>query len=78
MTSGQPPNQVPPKAGPRVYDSMFDPLPQPDVVESDSETAWGRWEDSLQPESEPNQPDFEDTQPIDPADLEALNKSLRP
>ncbi len=32
----------------RSLDSLLDPIPEPEVVESDSDTAWGRWEDSLQ------------------------------
>jgi hypothetical protein len=45
----------------RTPDFLLDPLPVPDVVESDTDTAWGRWEDSLK--AEDPQPDFGDTVP---------------
>ncbi|MDE2417497.1 MAG: hypothetical protein KGN32_06795 [Burkholderiales bacterium] len=32
----------------RVPDYLLDPVPVPDVVESDSDTAWGLWQDSVQ------------------------------
>ena len=32
----------------RVQDYLLDPVPVPDVVESDSDTAWGLWQDSVQ------------------------------
>ncbi len=28
--------------------ALFDPLPLPEVVESDSDTSWALWEDSVQ------------------------------
>lgn len=28
--------------------ALFDPLPLPEVVESDSDTSWAMWEDSVQ------------------------------
>lgn len=28
--------------------ALFDPLPVPEVVESDSDTSWAMWEDSVQ------------------------------
>lgn len=31
-----------------VPDYLLDPVPVPDVVESDSDTAWGLWQDSVQ------------------------------
>jgi hypothetical protein len=52
------------------YDPLLDPLPQPDVVESDTETAWGRWEDLVASDGtpaeadEPPHPNFEDTVPM--------------
>jgi hypothetical protein len=53
---------------PSAVDLALDPLPVPDASESDTDTAWGLWEATL--DSEPNpkpadaQPDFEATQPI--------------
>ena len=32
----------------RTPDYLLDPVPVPDVVESDSDTAWGLWQDSVQ------------------------------
>ncbi len=54
----------------RTYDAAIDPLPQPEVIESDSDTAWGRWEDVMsadtrqQDDDEAAHPAFEDTQPM--------------
>lgn len=31
-----------------ALNGLLDPLPQPDVVESDSDTSWALWEDSVQ------------------------------
>jgi hypothetical protein len=64
------PDHEPPAPGStKRYDPLLDPLPQPDVVESDTETAWGRWEDLLASggspeEAEPPPPNFEDTVPM--------------
>jgi hypothetical protein len=41
-------NPLPPKAPTRTQDFSFDPLPVPDAIESDSDTAWGLWEHTLQ------------------------------
>lgn len=51
------------------YDPLLDPLPQPEVVESNTDTAWGRWEDLAKSEDvhkqdEAKGPDFEDTVPM--------------
>ena len=51
------------------YDPLLDPLPQPEVVESNTDTAWGRGEDLVKGEhvrkdDEPQGPDFEDTVPM--------------
>lgn len=55
---------------PRVVDLALalDPLPVPDVSESDTDTAWGLWEATLEGAPTP-QPavapaDFEPTQPV--------------
>ena len=45
------------------YDS-HDPIPVPDVVESDSDTAWGLWEESASPYKETD-PDFQNTEPTE-------------
>jgi hypothetical protein len=83
MTSGKPPNPASGNSAPKGYDPLLDPLPQPDVVESDSETAWGRWEalvasDGVEPrpeaEPEPDHPSFEDTMPFGDLDLPPLDK----
>jgi hypothetical protein len=37
-----------PSAASRTPDYLLDPVPVPDVVESDSDTAWGLWQDSVQ------------------------------
>ena len=55
-------------SAPRAVDLTLDPLPVPDVSESDTDTAWGLWEATLEgePERKPadTPPDFEATQPI--------------
>jgi len=62
-------SQVPAPSTTKRYDPLLDPLPQPDVVESDTETAWGRWEELLASDDtggdgEPPPPNFEDTVPM--------------
>jgi hypothetical protein len=55
-------------SAPRAVDLSLDPLPVPDVSESDTDTAWGLWEATLddRPTTNPADapPDFEPTQPI--------------
>ena len=59
-------------SGLKSHDFMLDPLPVPDAVESNTDTAWGLWEDTLEEQksggkaAEPAHPDFEDTVAIDP------------
>lgn len=59
----------------KPYDALLDPLPLPDVVESDSDTAWGLWQNSLQtddgddlPAPPPKDPSYDDTVPMDLTD----------
>jgi hypothetical protein len=47
-------NLFPPKAPIRSQDFSLDPLPVPDAIESDSDTAWGLWEHTLQAHDEPS------------------------
>jgi hypothetical protein len=45
-----PKSTTPPAAGGKTFDPLLDALPQPDmVVESDSDTAWGLWQESIMP-----------------------------
>ena len=58
--------------------ALFDPLPQPDVVESDSDTSWAMWEDSVQSQN----PDLDamgdqDTVPMGLMEEAALKKPQR-
>jgi hypothetical protein len=60
---------VPPAAGGKTFDPMLDPLPQPEVVESDSDTAWDLWQESIMPQD--SRPDsrfkestYKDTEPM--------------
>lgn len=50
---------------------VADPIPVPEAIESDSDTAWGQWEDSLSPKSSDSGPDtaFGATVPADLLDL---------
>ena len=56
----------------KSHDFMLDPLPVPEAVESDTDTAWGLWEDTLEEQksggktAQPSPPDFEDTVAFDP------------
>ena len=78
----KPPNSGAPKpSSSKVYDAL-EPLPLPDVVESDSDTAWGLWQDSLQnPDSGPDQDvpprdtGYDDTAPMDISELEEFRKT---
>jgi len=54
----------------RVPDYLLDPVPVPDVVESDSDTAWGLWQDSVQSldngdTQSPGDSRFDQTRPTD-------------
>lgn len=58
-------------SSPKSQDFMLDPLPVPEAVESNTDTAWGLWEDTLE-EQKSGKPaahthqDFEDTVAFDP------------
>jgi hypothetical protein len=47
-TNPEKPKSSPNLGGSKTSDFLLDPLPVPDVMESDSDTAWGLWEHSLQ------------------------------
>lgn len=84
VTTMKPQNPGVPKPSPgKVYDPL-EPMPLPDVVESDSDTAWGLWQDSLQtPDSEPapevpaRDAGYDDTVPMDITELEQTRKPDR-
>lgn len=80
MESVKPEFDVPPPPGGKTYDPLLDPLPQPEVVESDTDTAWALWQDVLSTEDhaaapEPEAPTFADTVPMGLVDLPPLRKS---
>ena len=55
------PNPTKPKHGEtstagQGYDALLDPLPVPEAVESDSDTAWGLWELSVHKAGSPPAP----------------------
>jgi hypothetical protein len=63
-----------PRTPTRLHDFSLEPLPVPDALESDSDTAWGLWENTLQAhddqrvhEEEP--PTFDDTVPCQLTEL---------
>jgi hypothetical protein len=61
-TSKKSPAQaIPPSAHPY---SASDPIPVPEAVESDSDTAWDMWEDSIMPDNAADT-DFHPTVPSD-------------
>lgn len=73
----KPPAAPQPGSG-RPYDALLDPLPLPDVVESDSDTAWGLWQNSLQTHEDEEPPatppakdqGYDDTVPMDISELD--------
>ena len=44
------PRSAAPSASGRTFDPLLDPLPQPDVVESDSDSVWGLWQETVMPQ----------------------------
>lgn len=63
---------VDPFSSQKPQDFGLDPLPVPEALESNTDTAWGLWEDTLEEQkaggraSAPPPPDFEDTVAFDP------------
>ncbi len=51
---------TPPAAHPY---STLDPLPVPEAVESDTDSAWGLWQDSIACQDTPTETAFENTVP---------------
>lgn len=47
-TNPERPKSTTPSTGSRSSDFLLDPLPVPEALESDSDTAWGLWQDSVQ------------------------------
>lgn len=45
--------------------SANDPIPVPEAVESDTDTAWALWEDSIAPQSSGPDATFESTAPAE-------------
>ena len=76
MKPEKPQNASAPKpSSGKPYDALLDPLPLPDVVESDSDTAWGLWQDSLHTQDDeglPAEPTkdqaYDDTEPMNLTD----------
>jgi hypothetical protein len=62
MKTEKPKDSAPKPARTTVYDPLLDPLPTPEVTESDGDTIWGLWESSLNSEAQDTQPDAQDTQ----------------
>ncbi len=58
-----------PASGQKTYDLRLDPLPLPDeVIESDSDTAWDLWHDTVMPKDTEadklfKESNFKDTEP---------------
>lgn len=64
-----------PPAAPKPFDSLLDPLPVPDVTESDTDTAWGLWEASVgglleEGQAAPGDPPPRGYEPTEPAGLD--------
>ena len=58
--------------------SINDPIPVPEAFESDTDTAWGLWEESVSPPSNGPLVDFENTVPAGLPPLPFANFSQRP
>ncbi|WP_294764981.1 hypothetical protein [uncultured Rhodoferax sp.] len=59
----------------KAYDALLDPLPLPEVSESDTDTAWGLWEASVgglleEGKAAPEAPPPHGYEPTQPAGLE--------
>lgn len=51
--------------------ALFDPLPQPEVVESDSDTSWALWEDSVQSQN----PELDAQADMDTVPMDLIDES---
>lgn len=80
----KPPAAVSAATPAQPYDPLLDPLPQPEVQESDTDTAWARWQDMVEQDEnsvaaadaqEPAAPSFADTMPMGLPDLAPRFKS---
>jgi hypothetical protein len=60
-TKPENPKSSPPYGAGRLPDYLLDPVPVPDVTESDSDTAWGLWEHSVQSSDNGARPVGKDT-----------------
>ena len=56
---------------------VTDPIPAAEAVESDSETAWARWEDAFETPSQEAVTSFENTVPGELLSLPSTNKLKR-
>ena len=66
MTKDAPQNPPAERKPPQVdLYSQADPIPVPEAVESDTDTAWGLWEDLIAPVKKPADNAFAPTQPAD-------------
>lgn len=68
------------KPADRAADFLLDPLPVPEAIESNTDTAWGRWEDTLKEFEDGGasdaHPEFEDTVPHEDLNPEVRRKRL--
>ena len=60
-TKPEKPKSSTPSGSSRLPDYLLDPVPVPDVTESDSDTAWGLWEHSVQSSDNVARPVAKDT-----------------
>ncbi len=66
MTTDSPKDPPVERKPPQVHlYSPVDPIPVPEALESDTDTAWGLWEDLIAPEQRKPENSFEATQPAD-------------
>jgi hypothetical protein len=73
----QEPPAVPEPSSIHPY-SVGDPIPVPEVVESDTDTVWALWQKSLSPDSDGANPAFESTVPAELPTLPPSNSTLPP
>ena len=83
--SDKPPSKPPAYGQRHVPDFLLEPIPVPEAIESDTDTAWGRWEETLLASEKPpgsagadqQDADFGDTLPSALAPLSETQKTRK-
>jgi hypothetical protein len=79
MKPVKPKPATPPATGAKTFDPLLDALPQPDmVVESDSDTAWGLWQESIMPSQDTQPAPFKESAFKESAFKDSVYKDTEP